>query len=250
MKLKFKNIILLVVALLAVLWLYRFFDGRHNEEENRLWKQTIERNRFEDYFRFALKYKDSKYLNVAFDSLATTLNHDSICLAVYNQAIYVPSFHEYNLSVEFLNPYDNLGKITKRNVFNISILKGDHVLIEGVKLDHVNLKSELKKFLRNPKNENYLSEKRVRIIKELGRREVSRGLIWISGDFNPIGTSQNTSWRKYFEIYWKVHTIIDEMRHESALLEYGQPFEKLSKNEQQSIIKLVGLVCVFEFKCD
>lgn len=210
--------------------------------ERSLWQETLERNSFEAYYQFSLKHKESKYLHAAYDSLSSHFNHDRIALAFYHQVMQKQVLPADQFSLEIIGPYDNLGKITSNNVFEIYISENNEVSYDGANSISDDSQTVIKYFLTN------LAEKRTKSIHQLGKREVSKGIIWISVELNQIKQGQTTSWQKLFEIYWNVHDLIKDMRSEAAINEYDESFENLQKEEQLAITELVPLVCVFEFK--
>ena len=89
----------------------------------------------------------------------------------------------------------------------------------------------MKEFLSNPADSPELPEKEAKEI-EGKTYMVSKGVISLQND-------RGTSYQAYIAVQNELVKAVNELRDEFSLQEYGRPFVRLSKDEQEIVKKVV-----------
>jgi len=232
---------------LQIVFLILLF-GCSSASEDEVWNEVNEKGRFVDYFRFALLYEDSDYLDVAYDSLSSLLDHDSIYIAEYYDIPEFVSNKDYGFNLYLYDPYDDIGRYFRRNVYPIKINNENSVLYKGEDLQMDEVRIRIERFLINPDNIDSLSEQGVVLVDLLGERKLSKGIIEIRGEFDEIGIGQTTKWESYFNVYWNIKSIYRGLREDASIEEFNKPYDKLDIDEKKAVDTLISFYCLFSFK--
>ena len=122
-------------------------------------------------------------------------------------------------------------KVNRRNIVIVRINSADKLFAGTEAMDIAFLKDKMKEFLANPKNDPNLPEKEEKEI-EGKKYMVSKGVI-------SLQTDRGTSSQAYIAVQNELVKAVNELRDEFSLQEYGRPFVRLSKDEQEIVKKVV-----------
>lgn len=118
--------------------------------------------------------------------------------------------------------------IKERNVFIVLVNKDNQLLCEGQWIQLNELREKTKEFIENPANLETLPEKEKKVVEFFGEVDVTKGIISLQND---LGTQYGT----YLAVQNELVAAINELRNEKARAEFNEPFEKLSKEQQDAI---------------
>lgn len=110
-----------------------------------------------------------------------------------------------------------------RNIFRVSINFADEIMARGVPIQVEHLKDRAKEFIMNPQKIETLAI------------APNQAIISVHND-------RSTSYCVYVTVYNEIKEAYREIWMEEALLEYGAPFDDLSRGKQQSIKNRIPMV--------
>jgi biopolymer transport protein ExbD len=117
----------------------------------------------------------------------------------------------------------NVPDVPDRNVLNVKLNFANQLLVEGKTLDTTLLKSTAKEFILNPAGNPELS--------------VSPRQAVVS-----LQNDRSTTYAAYINVYNELKAAYNELWEESARKQFGNSYEKLSRNKQQRIRAEIPLV--------
>jgi len=124
---------------------------------------------------------------------------------------------------------DNEQQINERNVFVVLINKNNDLLVENEYTDIRSLREKTKEFLSNPYNASNLPEKELVNVPYFGEVMVAKNAV-ISLQ-NDIDTRYST----YVAVQNELVAAINELRDEIATQQFGKPYSKLDKEQQEAV---------------
>ncbi|MBK3516417.1 ExbD/TolR family protein [Carboxylicivirga marina] len=117
-----------------------------------------------------------------------------------------------------------------RNVFEILVNADNQLMVEKQAMDISELTIATKEFVLNPHNKLDLSDKETKIIKFLGERQVSKGII-------SLQTANDTEYQTYLLVQNEIIRAYNEMRNDFSNELFGSDYKKLTKEEKEAIRK-------------
>jgi biopolymer transport protein ExbD len=124
--------------------------------------------------------------------------------------------------------------IKERNIFKVMISSKDWLMVEGKRSDVSQIKEMTKEFFVNPRNDENLSEKKVKNIPLLGDIPVSKGVISLKND-------RGTSYEMYISVQNELAAAVRELRDEFAQKNFGKKFANLNEEQSKAVKKAVPM---------
>lgn len=125
-------------------------------------------------------------------------------------------------------------EVKRRNIFTVLINKSDKLLVRGEPMEVSMLKEKTKEFIVNPNNDPNLSDFEEKDIPGIGKYRVSKGVVSLQND-------RGTSYEMYMKVQNELVAAYNELRDELSTSVYGKPFNRLAKEEQETISKAIPL---------
>ena len=126
-------------------------------------------------------------------------------------------------------------KVNKRNIVVVKINSQDRLLV-GSKPMHVSdLRAEVKRFIKNPANDETLPEKRDTTIEYMNKPydfQISKGVISLQND-------RGTSYQAYLEVQNELVGAFNELREDLAFEKFGKKFSDLDETQQEIINEVI-----------
>ncbi len=107
----------------------------------------------------------------------------------------------------------------------------DWLMVNGQRMDVIQLREKVMEFVENPQNNPSLSERTVKDIPGIGNVEVSKGVISLQND-------RGTSYKMYMEVQNEIVAAYNVLREKASQEKFGKKFDLLSEDEQEAIKKM------------
>lgn len=129
--------------------------------------------------------------------------------------------------------------INKRNIFTVMVNKYDQLLVRGLPADIKTLKADAEEFMSNPYNREDYPEKKIIDVPELGKVEVTKGIISLKND-------RGTSYEMYIRVQDELTAAINDLRDKLSKDKFGVPFSKLTDQKKIEAISTAIPVAISE----
>lgn len=129
--------------------------------------------------------------------------------------------------------------IKQRNIFTVMVNKYDQLLVRGRPSDVKTLKADAMEFMANPSNLEDFPEKTLKDIPELGKIEVSKGVISLKND-------RGTSYEMYIRVQDALTAAINELRDNLSKEKFRVPFSELTDQKKVDAISAAIPVAISE----
>lgn len=159
---------------------------------------------------------DIAFLLLIFFLVATTMDVDS------GLSTKLPPMPEKNAVI------DDSKAIKERNVFVVLINANDKLMVEGKEMSVYDLRKATREFILNPFNKPELPEKKLKNIEFFGEVMSSKGIVSLQND-------RSTSYGLYIKVQNELNAAFNEIRDETAMKQFGQHFNDLSKEKRNAV---------------
>lgn len=122
-------------------------------------------------------------------------------------------------------------EVNQRNVLMVLVNSRDWLMVNGQRMDVIQLREKVMEFVENPQNNPSLSERTVKDIPGIGNVEVSKGVISLQND-------RGTSYKMYMEVQNEIVAAYNVLREKASQDKFGKKFDLLSEDEQEAIKKM------------
>ncbi len=122
-------------------------------------------------------------------------------------------------------------EVNQRNVLMVLVNGRDWLMVNGQRMDVIQLREKVMEFVENPQNNPSLSERTVKDIPGIGNVEVSKGVISLQND-------RGTSYKMYMEVQNEIVAAYNVLREKASQDKFGKKFDLLSEDEQEAIKKM------------
>lgn len=122
-------------------------------------------------------------------------------------------------------------EVNQRNVLMVLVNSRDWLMVNGQRMDVIQLREKVMEFVENPQNNPSLSERTVKDIPGIGNVEVSKGVISLQND-------RGTSYKMYMEVQNEIVAVYNVLREKASQDKFGKKFDLLSEDEQEAIKKM------------
>ncbi len=138
-------------------------------------------------------------------------------------------------------------KVIERNVLKVLVSKSDRLMIDGKPDDIVNLRNEVREFLRNddihsPTSPENKPEKK----KEPVNFQILGGDIWPSKGVISLKNDRGTSYDMYIQVQNELAAAIRELRDELSQKYFGMKFSQLTDNNKIKAIQKAIPIAISE----
>jgi len=117
----------------------------------------------------------------------------------------------------------DMNSFDKRNVLSVLVNKKNELIVREKKTEVKNLKSKVKEFISNPKQDDQYSEK------------PNKAIVSLRND-------KGTDYKTYLTVYNEIKEAYNELRNEKAKEKYDSDFENLNKKQKTEIKKLIPMI--------
>jgi hypothetical protein len=235
------------IAKRTTLLLLLFFLASCSVYEKDDWKILQEKDCLQDYFKFALVNPEYEKIDLIFDSITSKVrkNNTHIIYLTYRGTDQFEKIDQF--WIEEFDPYEDPGHITYRNAFEIDISNPDTLYIEGQPGSYRGLDVQMDEFFNNPDDLDMYSEQEPFESELLGKVNMSRGMIGISGYNYREKNALSIPMSKYFEAYSYVEEYFIYRRDNLANEHFSKPYTVLSENEKSAINEISPIFIWFIF---
>ena len=122
-------------------------------------------------------------------------------------------------------------EVNQRNVLMVLVNSRDWLMVNGQRMDVIQLREKVMEFVENPQNNPSFSERTVKDIPGIGNVEVSKGVISLQND-------RGTSYKMYMEVQNEIVAAYNVLREKASQDKFGKKFDLLSEDEQEAIKKM------------
>ncbi len=122
-------------------------------------------------------------------------------------------------------------EVNQRNVLMVLVNGRDWLMVNGQRMDVIQLREKVMEFVENPQNNLSFSERTVKNIPGIGNVEVSKGVISLQND-------RGTSYKMYMEVQNEIVAAYNVLREKASQDKFGKKFDLLSEDEQEAIKKM------------
>ncbi|TCN63093.1 ExbD/TolR family protein [Acetobacteroides hydrogenigenes] len=122
-------------------------------------------------------------------------------------------------------------EVNQRNVLMVLVNGRDWLMVNGQRMDVIQLREKVMEFVENPQNNLSFSERTVKNIPGIGNVEVSKGVISLQND-------RGTSYKMYMEVQNEIVAAYNVLREKASQEKFGKKFDLLSEDEQEAIKKM------------
>ncbi|MCL2502792.1 MAG: biopolymer transporter ExbD [Bacteroidales bacterium] len=118
--------------------------------------------------------------------------------------------------------------VNRRNVLVVQINLNDRISADGQPIDISQLKDRVREFILNPADNPNLSEKEIRDVENFGPYPITKGVISLVSD-------RGTTYDAYMRVQNELVKAYNELREEFSMQHYGQPYLKLTEDQQKVV---------------
>lgn len=130
--------------------------------------------------------------------------------------------------------------IKKRNIYSISINEYDSVLAEGKYVKNLQaLIHDMKEFIANPDDKEFLAEKSYKNINLLDTVMVSRNGFFIVGQFSNDSNNLKSSWAQLKDVYEVIDQSYYQLRNDTSLTLWNKNYKELNLNQQRALVEYI-----------
>jgi len=122
-------------------------------------------------------------------------------------------------------------EVNQRNVLMVLVNGRDWLMVNGQRMDVIQLREKVMEFIDNPRNDGALSERTVKNIPGVGNVEVSKGVISLQND-------RGTSYKMYMQVQNEIVAAYNVLREKASQEKFGKKFDLLSEDEQEAVKKI------------
>ena len=122
--------------------------------------------------------------------------------------------------------------IKERNVYIVQINSYDQLAVEAERMHVSKLCDGVKEFIKNPRNDENLSEKKEKDNILFGKTMVSKGVVSLQND-------RSTSYARYIQVQNELVRAFNELKDELSIIKFGKPYSELDPKLEENKIKAI-----------